>query len=474
MQAVSTREELWDEARKRVEAARDKYLDMEKAFIARPAHGAARRLVKFAANNYTSYYYSEPVEKYFLNKAKRRLRPAPAQPVVPKSVLHVMTAAFLTGGHTRIVERWIDSAPDDEEHCVVLIRQRHKNEIPQRLKDVVENKHGALHLFPYWLPKLWKAQKLKNLAAGFDIIVLHQNMTDPVPLMAFGTPDFQRPVILFNHAGHRFWLGRNATDLVIDIIEEQQSITLQKRGIVNSRLVELPYDRKHDASEEHDRSSLRRAIGLDLESSVIVSMASAYKYTPVLEFDFPRMLGDIMQTDRRIQAMIIGVEPGARLGWDGLEKKFGGRIRLLGVIPYEQVGNYLRAADLYIDSFPYNSFTSMLDAVLVGKLPILSLRTPVGTLGFIRHTHGDIPSIGDMVTNAVRLLADKEAAGELYRSISEKAGRMTDASRFQAEIQKAYHDVKRIPKDNSRFTDMSDFISEFDIFSNEIFLNRNS
>ena len=60
-----------------------------------------------------------------------------------KSILHVMTESYNTGGHTRVVERWIDISPSDEVHSVLLTKQNKEN-VPLFLEKVVQEKKGEI------------------------------------------------------------------------------------------------------------------------------------------------------------------------------------------------------------------------------------------------------------------------------------------------------------------------------------------
>ena len=462
---------LWSEARERVVETEKVFYQLEETLGGNPCRKNARRLAKFSVRNYTSHYYSEALENYYLSAAKKRSRKTKSCPAKSSSVLHVMTSAYLSGGHTRIVERWIDSAPADEMHSVVLIRQRKKKQIPPRLRAAVNGKQGKLIRFPYPLSMTWKANRLKQIAIGYETIVLHQNMTDPVPLMAFGLPDFPRPVIVFNHAGHSFWIGRNAADFVIDIEKSQNQITRNKRGIKNTLLLSLPYDTTN-FPELPGKEIIRKQLDIPKESQVLISMASAYKYIPVLHYNFTEMLRTILQRQENAIVLIIGVASKQSPDWAQLEAAFPKRIRLLGILPNKEVRPYLHAADLYLDSFPYSSFTSMLDAVADGKLPVLCLHNPIGTLSFVEGTDADVETIDTMIDRSIELLTDQEKAERLYSLLRDRLERLTHIDLFQQKVHEAYALAKNIQKNEHRFLPIQNEITEFDILSNELCLKR--
>lgn len=106
-----------------------------------------------------------------------------------KSILHVMTESYNTGGHTRVVERWIDISPSDEVHSVLLTKQNKEN-VPLFLEKVVQEKKGEIIDFPKELSNIEKAGKIRQIASKYEKIVLHIHMDDEIPLIAFGTKEF--------------------------------------------------------------------------------------------------------------------------------------------------------------------------------------------------------------------------------------------------------------------------------------------
>jgi glycosyltransferase involved in cell wall biosynthesis len=462
---------IWEDARKRVEQMDQIYQQLEQQLESNPTRRNGRKLAKFAVRNYSGHYYSPTLEQYYLRRAEKSQKPLKPEMVEPNTVLHVMTSAYRTGGHTRIVERWIDTAPSDEIHSVVITRQRKKKQVPPRLIELVKQRDGSLICFPYLLPLDSKARRLRRLAQTYDSIVLHQNMTDPAPLMAFGPAGFPRPVIVFNHAGHSFWIGRNAADLVIDIETSQNRITQEKRGIKNTLMLSLPYDAMN-LPPHREKKELRKKLNLAEAGKVLISMASAYKFTPILDYDFPEMLRAILSKQDQAIALIIGVAEKQTEQWEQLEKDFPGRVLLLGILPNESVADYLQAADLYIDSFPYSSFTSMLDAVSIGRLPVLNLRNPIGTLPFIEGTPACIDTVDEMIDRVLELLSDQQQSAELYEQLQANVDRLTNAATFQERVHEAYAQARAVPKDDQRFLPVSHAITKFDILSNELCIER--
>lgn len=394
----------------------------------------------FAAQNPTSRFYSDPLEQALANLARAYYKPSAEDMDVSyrsNSILHVMTTCFTHGGHTRVVERWIDSAPHDQQHSVVLTDQYNEMMIPQRLRDVVAGKRGELFVFDPDESFFEKAKTLYLISRRYQTIVLHQP-EDPVPLMACSITGFNRPVILFNHAGVLFLLGRNCVDYSMDLNNEQLAITRQKLGISASEIVPMPADKVRD-SIAVSSLEVRQSLGLPKDKQIIFSMASGYKYNHIPGYDFAQFIDTLLADNSQRFFLLVGVNPSSSR-WRSLKKKYPDQFMALSTILYEQAYTYLKASDLYIDSFPVNSFLALQDAAAVGDLPVLSLKTPIGVLPFIRDTPFYCDTIEDLVKKTEWLLNNPDARKEACALLSERL-RACDGDQFQASVQKI---VRRI------------------------------
>ena len=74
----------------------------------------AQNAVWYAAYHGTGYYASPKLERIFL-EAARRIPQVPCKPQ-KNTVLHVMTQAYGRGGHTRVVQRWINMSNEKKKH----------------------------------------------------------------------------------------------------------------------------------------------------------------------------------------------------------------------------------------------------------------------------------------------------------------------------------------------------------------------
>lgn len=287
-----------------------------------------------------------------------------AVPVSPRTVLHVLTEAYGLGGHTRFVWRWI-RADAKRSHSVVLTRQQ-DSELPAALKEAAEHTGGGV----YFLDRrpgglLARARALRRLATHADHVILHTHPNDVVPLIAFSQKQ-RPPVTLLNANDHVFWLGVSIVDQVAQLRESGRKLAKQRRGIPEFRcpLLPIPIEVEHGPAQ---RLEAKKQLGISPETVVLLSVASAYKYSAPPGQHFCDVLLPVMHKHQNALLLVIGPEGDRE--WATAAQEAGGTVRLLGKRRDTEL--FYRASDIYLDSFPFNSLTSALEAGAYGT-PLVS------------------------------------------------------------------------------------------------------
>ncbi len=326
----------------------------------------ARKAADFAVSHVTDVFSSDILEAPFLKLAQAIHIPLSAQ-YKPRTILHVMTEAYITGGHTRCVERWVQNMPEYEHSCVVL---RQCCEVPKRLPEIMKASKGNFFRYNPQETILEKARKLRMLATGYQYVVLHIHMNDPTALIAFGTKEFKRPVIIFNHADHIFWLGVSIADCVADLTESGASMTLERRGSPSSKVLGIPCESSEILTI--DKKSARKKLGIPLNQKIIFSSGSENKFISNKRPNFSHIITDIIHENKNVVFYIAGVNE-RKSFWPTLLKKFPNNLIIKESLHYsKEFPYYLAAADLVIDSYPVGGGTTLNDAIRAGK-PVITL-----------------------------------------------------------------------------------------------------
>lgn len=354
----------------------------------------------FMTYNVTSYFKNSFLEQE-LNTISQNLKFNLSENFVPNTVLHVMTEAYSIGGHTKLLELMIQNTSADFQKQSLLISNP-QSEIPLSLQQVVQ-KHGELTVLQD-IDIIQKAQQLATIASNYQYVVLHIHQDDILPNLAFGNTNFQRPVIFMNHADHMFWCGISISDLVLDLSHEGNQFSKSVRGAKSSQIVYIPIEQN---STSINQAEARKYLNLDKNKKIILSIASEYKYGTTHEdiFKFVNMGVTILNNVSNSEFLIIGpsIENST---WAEAKTVSKNRIKPLGRVERKLIDYYIAASDLYIESFPFASYTAYLDTVR-HNINILSLKTPIFTQDIVIENNLLANSIHELENSAIKILNQK-------------------------------------------------------------------
>ena len=287
----------------------------------------------------------------------------------PLRVLHVASQVAPIGGHTRNIQRWID-ADTGAVHSLCVTRQTRA--LPPALSRAIAASGGTASCANAAIggPLAWAAALGSRMAAA-DIVFLHVDNQDIVPFVALAGMTQRPPVALLNHADHVLWLGADFVDAVVSTRQSGHRLCADRRDIPADRNLTLPLC-LDPVARTLDRADAKRALGIDPEDIVLLTIARSVKFRPIGGVGFADALLPVLRADPRVRLVAVG--PGAVADWSAARAQVPGRILALPETP--DTGRYLDAADIYIDSFPFASNTSLLEAGLHG-LPLVT-RQPFG------------------------------------------------------------------------------------------------
>jgi len=282
-----------------------------------------------------------------------------------RHVLHVLTQAYSVGGHTRFIWRWIER-DSGRIHSVALTRQRGAR-VPEQLKRAVLARGGRIYEIDRQSGGLVsRARTLYRLANEVDLIVLHTHAYDVVPVIALACAQHRPPVIVLNHADHLFWLGVSTGDVFAHIRDSGLRLACQRRSIERERSLILPIPLK-PADSALSRRFARELLGLEEDQVALLSIAMPYKYKGTSSVGFLEAILPVVRACDKTVLLLVG--PNATDFEPCADAELNGRIRFFG--RQEDTVKFYRAADIYLDSHPFSSLTSLLEAGSLG-VPLVS------------------------------------------------------------------------------------------------------
>ena len=290
--------------------------------------------------------------------------PRRAGSVHMRRIIHVATMVQTIGGHGRMIWRWIQSDPSSC-HSVVVTRQ--EGGIPPELTQAVAAQGGTVTRLTGPASRLIeKARQLRQRAASADLIILHIGSRDVVPTLAFAESENRAPVFFLDHGDHLFWLGASIWDAVISLRNSGRRLAAMRRGVPPSRTLLLPIPIQ-PLETRTAKAEVKQRLGIDAHQLVVLSAARALKYATINGISYADAHLPFLRAEPNAVLVVLGA--GRRPDWQSAVDAVGGRILSFPETP--DTRDFYDAADIYVDSYPFVSTTSMMEAALRG-VPVVS------------------------------------------------------------------------------------------------------
>ncbi|MBD2501517.1 glycosyltransferase [Anabaena azotica] len=426
----------------------------------------------FACAQPCGLFVSSQLEQVLLTIGQKAIRSSyqtqnlsPSQK--PRKILHVCTSVVSIGGLPKMLCRWIQQ--DKESHHSVALTNQDFNKIPQILKDSVNESEGKIYILNRLANGIVdRAKKLREIATKADLVILHIHNQDVIPIIAFANKEQSPPVLFVDHADHLFWLGAGISDVVVNLRESGMRLSQQRRGIEAKRNVLLPTI-VEPTYRKFSRSQAKQQLGIEDNSIVLLSIARAIKYSKTVNgINFADVHLPILQKYKNAYLLVVGANN--QEDWATAINQTQGRIK--AIAETENTAIYYQAADIYVDSFPFVSITSLLEAgsygvPLVTRYPysseaseILGADMPGLTGNLIR-----VGNIEEYTACLTQLIENEEYRLSLGEATKNKIAQTHWPANWQLALENLYAQATIIPRLSER-SPLKDqmFLGEPDLF----------
>lgn len=401
----------------------------------------------------TGLYVSEKIESYLLN-ISQNIKADLHNEYEKNSVLHVMTMTYDSGGHTRVVERWIENALENEVHSLFLTNQS-EEEINKNLKTIIENQKGNIY-YNKNNDDIKTAIKLRQTASRYGRIVLHVHMEDIVPVLAFGTEEFKRPVLFYNHADHLAWVGVSIADKILELRDFGVNITKNKRGCSRQYKLGIPTYKPQQQSYK-----TRDELGLPKDKTIIFSCGSEFKYFPVQDINIFNLIKSI--TDKyNVLFILVGITNLSQFHIEQYNIN-NDRLKIIGRMEHNKLMSYIYNADIVVDSFPMSGATALLDAYALKK-PLLSGCSLVGQLNYIAKSQYYCETVTEMIRKLEILIENKKEQEENVKEINHLVEENDSLECFIKNL----HEIRNIEDENHRVYKIGDIVDK-NLIDNDVY-----
>jgi hypothetical protein len=300
---------------------------------------------------------------------------APRKSMRKEVCLHVLNEALPAGGHTAMAVRWMKNDSMERVHSVALLSQ--EIPIPDEILEAVTHSGGSVYEANPGSTLLSRAAWLRNLSRDTaTYVILHIDASDVICGSAFGTKGGP-PVLLVNHAAHIFWTGISIADLVVNCRGSalEGCWTTTHRGSAKCATVPIPLEKQEvlsngNTSDLELRHQAKKHIGIPIDSIAILTVGASFKYEPANGLDFLEVCEGILKQTPQGYLLVVGFSADSR--WRNASQRLGGRIRVLGPLLRSELAIVYKAADVYIEGFPFGTTTSLLEAGLYGIPAVLA------------------------------------------------------------------------------------------------------
>lgn len=308
----------------------------------------ARFLGELLWKNSLGQYQLNQLEQDLLTRHAALFRP-PGDAGRRGLYLHVLSKAYDSGGHTRIVEQLLQA--DTLQDAGVLVSEAMG---PHSSKKLQQARHGC-HLLPKYASSRAKIQALLDHFAQYATLLLHIHPYDiEVVLAAALAQKFcGTRVYLYNHADHVFSYGHGVADRVLEISYFGWALRQTRATLDKSVFVGIPLKL---AGEQPVHAST---------GGHIASAGTAYKYRPGLGYSFPAFACELVAaTDSKL--ILIGPQLWRDWWWWRAAGQLGRRCEFHQRMPHQQYLAFIGQASLYVDSFPMTGGTAFPEVVSQG------------------------------------------------------------------------------------------------------------
>lgn len=400
-----------------------------------------------AVENHCGIFSSPRIERLLtsIGKATEPSKQVRPMPTSIRRVLHIATEVYPVGGHTKMMRLWVEN-DTGRQHSLALTQQG--CDIPPDLRATFERQGGKIYRRLNRLPGgvLATANALRRIARDYDMVVLHLGNTDAAPSIAFAQSDRHPPAFFLNHADHLFWIGSAVSQVVGGMRDAAIQLAETRRGIDRARNILVPI-LVSPTTRVRTREEARKALGIADDEVLLISVARRAKYRALNGKPYADVHAQVLRKFPRARLMVVGA--GEQPDWAPAIQSVGGRIEALTA---RDPKPYFEAADIYLDSYPFCSATSMMEAAGYGLPCITRFILPAGAricgmdhpglLGPLIEVNND----ADYQARLSELILDSDLRQSVGAAMSASVERSNVPPGWSQYLEAAYAQVLALPR----------------------------
>lgn len=326
-------------------------------------------------------------------------------PLSISRTLHVASEIYLTGGHSRVLAKWVER---DHSSTPAIVVTRQSSALPPYLVAIAEARGATIAVLDKGAGIIDRARQLRVLSRDFDRVILHHHPDDAVPVLAYAYPG-GCPVAMFNHAHFWFSLGGTVADMIVNTMPYFQKLTQRYRSPKAVELLNGPFGLDPLRWDDVDKRTAKMRLGLAPDKPVAMSIGSESYFAPFGGVSFFGTLAKLLVAYPDLQVIVVGVRPESAL--IPADIRATQRVRFTG--PVSDPQPYYRAADICLESFPMPSLGALTEAVAYGQaFPVPAFAEYEGPLRVNQQRIASVTARPTTEEDYVRYVGELLAAGD--------------------------------------------------------------
>jgi hypothetical protein len=270
------------------------------------------------------------------------------------SILFIVTEAYMTGGHTRLMERLAYGIGSNVE---LLITRTVGPEVVKRLSNYFKN----IICMPYQYDYKTKVEFIYSIACSYNHIVLNIHPDDVLTTVACGLIKKKNPsinVYYVNHADHVFSYGAGVADIWFQISSFGAKIDDLRNLKGKVSFLGIPIENKCSADN------------INTENLAFMTAGAAEKYKPINGLSIFPLLYSLLQRNKKSRLHVIGPNIKRDYWWWLIKIRHPMRVKISKRIPFDKYMEIVKYSQICIDSHPIPGGTAFAEQFIQGKICI--------------------------------------------------------------------------------------------------------
>lgn len=334
--------------------------DFESAIAAEPDLNQALELARLYGNILwfadVGIYDAPSIEKSLIDRCAQFYQNYPVVISEDKKLfLHVISEPFMTGGHTRLMEKL---AAMHEKPVDLLISRS----ASQRAEEYVAKFFSNTLKITSGQP-LDIIVELVNTLSSYSKIVLHIHPDDILTVVACGVVKrLQHKEIFFvNHADHVFSYGTSIADYYFELSSYGKRLDSLKSISGRKSFLGIPIKISQEKKADLDFNPVKT------QELLFISAGSDIKYKPQKKYNIFKLVSRILNDYPSSGFLIIGSNIKSSFWWWPLKAKYGRRLEVRAHLDFEEYNKLVQKADFYVDSHPIPGGTAFAEQFVGGR-----------------------------------------------------------------------------------------------------------